>query len=295
MIEHRDEVLLAGADCHVHLFDPERFPFGSSVAYHPVPGEWGDADALLRVLAAHGLSHALLVNPVAGYSFDNRCLLDALRRYPDRFRGVAIVSPDVDERHLDELDEAGVVGARLDLIQMGTKLAGEARDSGLFRRLAARHWFVQVQAQGDQLAEVSDTLASCGVTVVVDHCGRPDPARGTAQPGFQALLDLGRKAGAVVKLSGPFRFSRAPYPYADVDPFIDALLDAFTPDRCVWASDWPFLRAPARLDYGPVLALLERWVPDAATRNTVLVEAPKRAFGLGRECRTTFVGDSASP
>jgi predicted TIM-barrel fold metal-dependent hydrolase len=271
---------MSGADCHVHLFDPGRFPFAASTAYHPVPSEWGDAEALQRVLAAHGLAQALLVNPVAGYAFDNRC---PLRRHPDRFRGVAIVAPDAGEGELDALADAGVVGARLDLIQMGTKLVHESREAGLFRRLAARSWFVQVQAQGDQLAEVSDALANCGVRVVVDHCGRPDPAAGTAQPGFRALLDLGSRADAVVKLSGPFRFSRAPYPYPDADPFVDALLDAFTPDRCVWASDWPFLRAPARLDYGPVLALLERWVPDPADRRTILVEAPARAFGFGGE------------
>jgi predicted TIM-barrel fold metal-dependent hydrolase len=83
-----------------------------------------------------------------------------------------------------------------------------------------------------------------------------------------------------VKLSGPFRFSQAPYPYADVDPFMHALVDTFTPQRCVWASDWSFLRAPARLDYGPTLALLERWVPDAAARSIVLRETPARLFGF---------------
>ena len=36
-------------------------------------------------------------------------------------------------------------------------------------------------------------------------------------------------------------------------PVIQALLDAYTPQSLVWASDWPFLRAPARTDYGPLL------------------------------------------
>jgi len=35
----------------------------------------------------------------------------------------------------------------------------------------------------------------------------------------------------------------------------------FGPDHCVWASDWPFLRMPERIDYGPLLALLAQQVP----------------------------------
>jgi predicted TIM-barrel fold metal-dependent hydrolase len=85
----------------------------------------------------------------------------------------------------------------------------------------------------------------------------------------------------VVKLSGYSKFSRARYPHDDVRPHIAALLDAFTPERCVWASDWPFLRAPQRVDVGPLLTLLERLVPDAADRRKVLWDTPRRVLGFG--------------
>ncbi len=39
-------------------------------------------------------------------------------------------------------------------------------------------------------------------------------------------------------------------PYADALEFVRALLDAFTLDACLWASDWPFRKAPQRLDMG---------------------------------------------
>ena len=57
-------------------------------------------------------------------------------------------------------------------------------------------------------------------------------------------------------------------------------LDAFTPDRCMWASDWPFLRAPERIDYGPLLNLIERFVPDPVERRRVLFETPCRELGF---------------
>jgi len=85
---------------------------------------------------------------------------------------------------------------------------------------------------------------------------------------------------AFVKLSGYAKFARAPYPYDDVRPYVDALLDAFTPDGCLWATDWPFLRAHARLDVGPLLALVHRFVPDAAARRRVLWQTPCRVLGF---------------
>ncbi len=46
----------------------------------------------------------------------------------------------------------------------------------------------------------------------------------------------------------------------------------------MWASDWPFLRAPARVDYGVLLALVLQLLPDAAQRRKVLWETPDALF-----------------
>ena len=46
-----------------------------------------------------------------------------------------------------------------------------------------------------------------------------------------------------------------PYPFEDCWPFVRALVDAFTLDHCMWASDWPYLRAQERQDYGPLVQL----------------------------------------
>ena len=60
-------------------------------------------------------------------------------------------------------------------------------------------------------------------------------------------------------------------------------VEAYTPQALVWASDWPFLRAPSRVDYGPLLALLAQQVPDDAARRLaprldLAPEAVPRAF-----------------
>jgi predicted TIM-barrel fold metal-dependent hydrolase len=101
-----------------------------------------------------------------------------------------------------------------------------------------------------------------------------------AQPGFQALLELGRRGQAVVKLSGYAKFSQQHFPHADTWPYVRALVDAFTLDACVWGSDWPFLRAPERIDYGTLLKLIERLFPNADERRQLLWETPCRLFGF---------------
>ena len=83
-----------------------------------------------------------------------------------------------------------------------------------------------------------------------------------------------------MKLSGPFRSSVEGYPYRDVDPFVAAVIQAFTLARCVWGSDWPFVRMDERMDYGPPLVCLQRWLPDPADRRTVLWDTPARLFGF---------------
>jgi predicted TIM-barrel fold metal-dependent hydrolase len=58
------------------------------------------------------------------------------------------------------------------------------------------------------------------------------------------------------------------------------LIRAFGPDACVWGSDWPFLRAPERIDYGPLLTLIEHLVPERADRSKLLWHTPNRLFGF---------------
>ena len=84
-----------------------------------------------------------------------------------------------------------------------------------------------------------------------------------------------------MKISGLVKCSATRYPWEDSWPYVAALLEAFTPDRCLWGSDWPFLRAPERIDYGLVLALVEQLIPDPVDRRKVLWETPARLFGFG--------------
>ena len=265
-------------DTHCHVIDPARFPYQASTAYRPAGQEIAPLDHFLRVMDQHGVRHALVVSTHSGYSQDLAPVLDALDRGEGRFRGIAVVDSEISTAQLARLKARGMAG-----IAFNTPLNGTgqyAHTSDLLRRLKDLDMILQLQVKEDHLLDLLSLIEASEVRVVFDHCGRPDPASGIGSPGFQALLTLGRAGRASVKLSGYSQFSRERFPHVDAHPFVAALLEAFTPDRCMWGSDWPFLRAPERIDYGPLLELAEMLIPAEASRTRIFWDTPSRLFGF---------------
>ena len=265
-------------DCHVHVLDPLRFPYAADTHYRPAGQETGTFEQLRGVMDAYGARHALIVGPNSGYGLDNRCLIDALRRSEGRCKGVAVVRNDASDEALRALKAEGIVGIAWNVTHYGVRYYDDA--GPLLERLRALDLFVQLQVEHDQLVALRPMVERCGVRVLVDHCGRPTASQGVGQPGFQALLALARTGRCYVKLSGVMKVSREAYPYEDARPYFEALLGAYTPDACMWASDWPYLRAPARVDYGVLLRHIERLLPDSEARRRVLWGTPNALFGF---------------
>lgn len=266
-------------DCHCHVLDPARFAYAPDVLYRPAGQETGSTDYFAEVMASHGVRHALLVGPNSGYGSDNSCLLDAIARGQGRFKGIAVVANDVPVAQLQELKARGIVGVAFNFALHG--LSHYADIGPLLDRLAALDMFVQVQVEQAQLCALAPRLNDCGARLLVDHCGRPSLGEGISGEGFAALLGLAKAGNTSVKLSGFAKFSTRAYPFADTRAHTQALLDAFGPEHCVWASDWPFLKAPQRLDHGPLLQLFAQTVPDQAMRQAILWDTPMQLFGFG--------------
>ncbi|MGA8786230.1 MAG: amidohydrolase family protein [Polaromonas sp.] len=268
-------------DCHNHVLDPARFPYAEGTTYRPAGQEVSPAAQLHNVMDAYGVRHSLVVGPNSGYGQDNRCLLDAIAHSQGRLKGIAVVPNDVSSSELARLKAAGVVGVAFNVTLYG--VAHYADTSALLSQLAALDLFIQVQVEHDQLVPLAPLLERSGARILIDHCGRPTPELGLGQPGFQALLALARTRRASVKLSGYGKFSREPHPFADTQPYVRALIDAFTLDACVWGSDWPFLKATERIDYGPLLKLVESLLPDVNDRRKLFWDTPRKLFGFGSE------------
>ena len=262
-------------DSHCHVLDPARFPYHPDVAYRPVGQEMGNATYFKELMDCYAVQHALLVGPNSGYATDNSCLLDAIANSNGRFRGIAVVPNDCSDTQLDALQAQGVIGIAFNPSLMGCDFYANLEP--LLKRLKNREMWAQFQVEKDLLLPFLPMLNRVNGKILIDHCGRPDLQQGIEQAGFQALLALGREGRAVVKISGYAKFSQLAYPFADVQPFVDALLKNFGTHNCVWASDWPYLKAPYRLDYGPMLKVFESQFSESE-RSTMLWDAPMQHF-----------------
>ncbi len=267
-----------GVDCHLHIFDAA-YDFADNPRYIPHPSLRGDARQFSHVLDAHGLSHALLVG-AAPYGGDNGPILDAIRNSDGRYKGIALLpEPDVSDAQLVRLHEGGIVGIRVNLA-LGQDEIASAQAQRLLARIAELGWFLDIHCEDDDLARALPLLARTNIRLLIDHCGRPDVLRGVGDSSFQQLLELGRSGRAVAKLSGPFRFSRMAYPHEDTDAYFLSIIEAFGVGGCVWGSDWPFVNFDQRMDYGPQLQCLSRWLPAERDRRAVLWDTPARLFGF---------------
>ncbi len=177
------------------------------------------------------------------------------------------------------LKRAGVVGVAWNVTHYGVDHYRDA--APLLEKLEALDMFVDIQV-GARPARAHDAAPrefgrarSSSTTAVA-----PRSMRGSTNRASKRVLDLGATGRAFVKLSGFAKFSREPAPHSDAWPFIRALVDAFTLDHCMWASDWPHLRAPARVDYGVLLLLVVMLFPDVSNRRKLLWETPRELFGF---------------
>jgi len=251
-------------DCHVHLFGP---------------------------FAGYPLDRGRLYTPDAALASDLFAMLDAMAEHPQRLRGVVVIDADAAEADLARMHVLGARGARLNLASAGGKSAAET--ARLVERLADRiaplGWHLQMFVSLDIIAEIAPLVRRLAVDVVFDHMGLAPAARGTAQPGLAALVELMQGGRVWVKLSGTYRVSDDLYGNAEVTALARALIAA-NRDRVVWASDWPHLGPHAhrvdgepplaeyrRIDYGRLLSALADWA-ERDDIERILVRNPAQLY-----------------
>jgi 2-pyrone-4,6-dicarboxylate lactonase len=271
-------------DTHAHIFGPsDKFPYTAGRGYTPPDAPVENFIALLDRL---GMARGVAVQGNA-HGYDNRVLLDALARFPDRLRGVAITDTRIAPSTLRDWHDLGMRGLRFHLFSDAGK-PGYVRGVGLdvfevFRKtMAELGWVMQIFCDWRLMGDLGPVLrdVSRQMPVVIDHMLHLPAERGIGDPNFQALLRLVGDGDVHVKVSAPYRLS-AQFPrYEDARAFHDALVAA-NPERLLWGSDWPHpsIAAEVMPDDGHLLDLFMAWTPMEAARQRILVETPARLFG----------------
>jgi predicted TIM-barrel fold metal-dependent hydrolase len=264
----------AWIDAHTHVF-VRGLKLAIDARYAPdYDASW---QSLLALAEKNGVGHAVILQP-SFLGYDNSYLFSALRAEPGRFRGVPWISPSV-ETSADEWEEMarlGVRGLRFPIFGLPAPQWSAYRD--MLAEAIKHDWPIHLYVESKRLPGMLPMLLDDGHKVVIPHFGMFDRTLGPLRdPGFELLLEKASSGRVWVLLSGAYRVG-----LERVRPAAQLLLAAFGPDRLMWASDWP--HTDTGLDrvttYPKTLQWFEEWVPDAATRQKILVDTPARLYGF---------------
>ena len=264
-------------DAHIHVFEPQRFPYPVPTATPPPRATVHDYRLFRSRL---GTTRTVVVTP-SNYATDNRCTLDAIDQLGQhRARGVAVIDDTFTDAQLTDLHAGGIRGIRFNLTRPGG--AGAELIQPLAARVADLGWHVQIHMTADGILENLERLSNLPTPLVIDHMGRIPGAVGTAHPAYGAILGLIDQGSTWVKVSGVYHESPVgPPTYADRSAVGAAFVQA-APERMVWGSDWPHPTAsrgevPMPND-ADLLNLLYGWVPNDDVLRQILVANPDELY-----------------
>ena len=265
------------ADCHMHIYDPARFPMPPSPRVAPENAALPQYRLLQKRI---GTTRVVIVTP-RNYATRNEATITAIRELGRNARGVAVLHPDIADAELKRLDAAGIRGIRFSLGDPASAVVTPDMIEPLAKRIAPLGWHIQFNMAGDQIVALSDVLRRLTVPMVFDHLGNPPLPGGTTHASHAVIRRLLDENRAWVKLSGAYLNSKVGPPYPEATQIAQDFVKA-APERLVWGSDWPHPTSPGprKPDDAALFDLLLTWAPDEQTRHRILVENPERLYGF---------------
>ena len=203
---------------------------------------------LLEVARPQGIRRVVLIQHLFFHGFDNTYLTDTIRKYPGVFSGVAGV--DESKKHpQDEMRRLKKLGIR------GFRIRPANRNVDRWLDSSGMHAMWRCAAEEDlaicHLIEPSAFEAvarMCGkyptTQVVIDHFGRIGMNGKIDEKELGTLCGLAKHKQVHIKVSAFYALGKKQPPYKDLLPMIRRLLDAFGPQRLMWASDCPYQVEP---------------------------------------------------
>lgn len=267
-------------DAHCHVFGPEsEFPYAPQRKYTPCDA---GKEKLFALRDHLGFSRNVIVQ-ASCHGNDNRALIDALKAAGDRARGVAVVDVDVDEGSLREMHEVGVRAVRLNFVKRLVDSLSWDDCLAIVKKIKPLGWHVVVYFEAPDLEELKPLLSQIETTIVIDHMGRPDVAKGVEHPDFLNFIKLLEDNDNIwTKVSCPERLTQQAPDYSDVVPFARALIERF-PDRVLWGTDWPHPNMTSHVpDDGALVDVIPRIAFSEHQQRSLLVDNPTRLYWQGR-------------
>lgn len=284
-------------DCHMHCFDPIRFPFSPSRVYTPTA-------APLESLVEQSLAQNIVLVQ-ASVEDGSQGLLSHLAQCQTRFSQLTVRGTICNDKtnlqelrpqEFERLHTLGVRSVRIhgsystdghDVALIETQIRALARSAGIRKH----RWSISAQiplqtwASLEHLILYAEDIAH--VIFIADHsgCATPRDVETPALDSFVRLLKTGR---LYVKLGALHR--RSPGDVQAMKPIVQRFVGE-APHSLLWGSDWPHVDSSQKgletskphpgANTTSELQSLRSWLTTEQWKQ-MLVDNPRRVFGNDR-------------
>ena len=263
-------------DAHCHVFGPaDQFPYHPKRKYTPCDAS---KDQLFALRDHLGFSRNVIVQ-ASCHSTDNAALIDALNAAGELARGVAFIDDSFTFEQLKEFHDAGVRGVRFNFVKRLVDSTPKEVFLSIAEKVKQLGWHIVVYFEAPDLEELIPFLKELGTTIVVDHMGRPDVAKGVDHPDFQRFVNfMAENDNVWCKVSCPERLTLQAPDYSDVVPFAKTLVEQF-PDRVLWGTDWPHPNMKSHMpDDGHLVDVIPHIATTTQLQHKLLIDNPMRLY-----------------
>ena len=266
-------------DCHAHLYGEDETKYPPRKDPNRPPTGHGTLSHLKREMQTNGVSHVTVVQPSSYYRWDNRFTADTARANSDFVAGVVTLDPD--NPYSPEMLEYYVSQYNVRGMRSVAAQSGLLDDPGVEKLWATAERLgivINVLSKQDKREEIK-ALANRHprLPVVLDHCLGLKLGE-TYQPTLEAVLDLAKLPNLHAKLTLIPLGTKEDYPCRDMHDTCKMLIEAFTPQRCVWGSHFPTALFQPKVSYAQHLKIFtDELRLDEASKKAIL---GKTAYGL---------------
>ena len=279
-------------DAHSHVWskDLARYPLGPWAKPADMQPASFSAEELLAIVRPNGVDRVVLIQHAPLHGYDNSYVLDCAKAYPGVFSVVAMIDerlPRVGER-LDTLVKQGARGIRIGPTNHADRTPNADPPKwldapgmvSLWEHAARLGVAICPLVTAEFLLSLDPMCRKHPETVcVIDHFGHIDPGK---RDTVEALVRLARHSKVYVKVSAFYKFADRKPPYDDLVPMIRTVVDAFGPDRLMWASDCPYQLNDGNT-YADAINLIRDGIGDLTEndRRAILRDTAARIFFRG--------------
>ncbi len=250
---------MAIIDTHAHIYSEDTETYSQiPEPYLPPPGRGTIAD-LKNEVEANSIDRVVIVQTFTVYQHDNRLTIDTVRENQEWTTGVLNLDP-FDEGSVSLMEEALAIGVR------GNRVSASwpTDDSILSEH---RQLWEAAQRLGVVLCALLN-LPNCRslanllkafpeVPVVLDHCANLNAADFPDSDNLKTVLELAQFENLYAKLSFIVTGSEEEFPCRDMFEGVRQIIDTYTPERCIWGSDFPTSLWIPKVTYQQHLAIFQ--------------------------------------